>query len=90
MKKITLTILGALLIVGSAAQIATASARHVENARRAPAALGEQFSNANASFARRTSGFCSQESGNPYDKLTDYRSWSAFRQSGAWDSRNDC
>jgi hypothetical protein len=90
MKKMTLTIFGALLIAGSAAQIATASARHVENARRAPAAISEQIRNANASFARRGSGFCSQEPGNPYNKLTDYTAWSAFRQSGPWDSRNHC
>ena len=90
MRKIALTILSALLIVGSAAQIAKASEHHVQNARRASAAMGEQFRNANDSFARRASGFCSQEAGNPYNEQTDYMGWSAFRESGAWDSRNDC
>jgi hypothetical protein len=90
MRQAVLTILGALLVAGSSAQIATASEHHVQNARRAPAAIGEQFRNANDSIARRASGFCSQESGNPYNEQTDYMGWAAFRESGAWDSRNDC
>ena len=90
MRKIAFTILGALLIAGSAAQIATASERHAKNVRRASVAIGEQFRSASDSIAQRESGFCGQEPGNPYNKHTDYLGWSAFRQSGAWDSRNDC
>ena len=90
MRKIALTILGALLIAGSAPQNATASEHHAQNARRARAAIGEQFRNANDLIARRASGVCSQEPGNPYNEQTDYMGWSAFRESGIWDSRNDC
>jgi hypothetical protein len=83
MHKTIMSALGALLIVGSLAQITPASARH------APAASGETFSNAYGSTddgARR----CSTEPGNPYNPQTDYQSWSAWRGEGSWDSRNDC
>jgi hypothetical protein len=84
MRKTIITILGALLIAGSAADMAAASARHVYTAP------GDQFRNANNSLERRTKTFCSQEPGNPYNEQTDYMGWSAWRQDGAWDSRNDC
>lgn len=84
MRKTIITILGALLIAGSAADMAAASARHVYTAP------GDQFRNANNSLERRTKTFCSQEPGNPYNERTDYMGWSAWRQDGAWDSRNDC
>ena len=87
MRKTIITALGALLIAGSAVQMTTASARHV---RQEPAAASDQFLNANNSVEGRASTFCSQEPGNPYDERTDYTGWSAWRQSGAWDSRNDC
>ena len=90
MRKIAFTILGALLIAGSAAQIAAASGHRDQNPRRVPAAIGEQFRNANDSISSRAHGWCSQEPGNPYNEQTDYTGWSAWRASGSWDSRNDC
>ncbi|MGD0846443.1 hypothetical protein [Bradyrhizobium sp.] len=90
MRKTILTMLGALLITGSAVQMATASSYHVRKAYSAPVAASEQFRNANNSTDGRAKTFCSQEAGNPYDEQTDYMGWSAFRQSGEWDSRNDC
>ena len=90
MQKTAPTILGALLITGLTAQMAMASEHHQRKAYRAPMTTGEQFRNANDSLALPARGFCSQESGNPYNERTDYESWSAFRESGAWDSRNDC
>ena len=47
MRKTVLTILGAVLIAGSAAQLATASARQY----RAPVAASQQFRNANNAVA---------------------------------------
>jgi hypothetical protein len=90
MRKIAFTILGALLIAGSAAQIAPASEGQVRSARRAAAGTGEQLRNANDSISWRARGWCSQEPGNPYNEQTDYTGWSAWRALGAWDSRNDC
>jgi len=90
MRKTVLTILGALLIAGSAGQMATASARQMHQANRAPVAASEQFRNANNSIEGRASTWCSTEAGNPYNPDTDYMAWSAFRASGDWDSRNDC
>jgi hypothetical protein len=88
MRKTVLTILGALLIIGSAVQMATAS-EPARNAYRVPAAASE-FRDANNSVEGGGKNFCSQEPGNPYNEQTDYTGWSAFRNSGAWDSRNDC
>jgi hypothetical protein len=90
MRKTALSILGALLIVGSAVQGATAAEHRVRKAYRAPMATGEQFRDTYASTAGRASTFCSTEPGNPYNPQTDYQGWSAWRQLGAWDSRNDC
>jgi hypothetical protein len=90
MRKTAITILGALLIAGSAAQTAAASEHRERKAYRTPIATGEQFRNANDWLADPARGFCSHEPGNPYDEQTDYMAWSAFRISGAWDSRNDC
>ena len=90
MRKTVLTILGALLIAGSAVQMATASEHHVRKAYRAPIAASQQFRNANNSVEGGASTFCSTEPGNPYNPQTDYQAWSAWRQLGAWDSRNDC
>jgi hypothetical protein len=87
MRKTYAIALGALLIAGSAVQMTSASARPVH---REPAAASDQFLNANNSVAGRAGTFCSQEAGNPHDEQTDYMGWSAWRQSGAWDSRNDC
>ena len=90
MRKTAFTILGTLLIAGLATQFATASEHHHQNGGRAPKSIGEQFRNANDSIAQQMRGWCSQESGNPYNKDTDYMAWSAWRALGAWDSRNDC
>ena len=88
MRKTVLTILGALLIAGSAVQMASAT-EHVRKARRTPAAASQQFLNANnAAEGRGTT--CSREPGNPYDPQTDYQLWSSWRENGSWDSRNDC
>jgi hypothetical protein len=90
MRKIAFTILGTLLIAGLSTQIAAASEHHHQSGGRAPKGIGEQFRNANDSIAQQARGWCSQEPGNPYNKETDYMGWSAWRASGAWDSRNDC
>jgi hypothetical protein len=90
MRKTILTILSALLITGSAVQMATASPYHVRKAYGASVAASQRFRNANNSTDGVAKTFCSQEPGNPYNEQTDYMGWSAFRQSGEWDSRNDC
>ena len=88
MRKTLMTALGVLLIAGSAAQITPASAGY---ARRAPAAASEQFCNdydySNNGAARN---FCSREHGNPNNADIDPAGAAAWRQLGAWDSRNDC
>lgn len=86
MQKKMMFALGALLIAGSAAQIAPAFARYVHQV---PAASSETFRQAYDS-ANGTAPFCSEEPGNPYNPQTDYQGWSAWRALGAWDSRNDC
>ena len=86
MHKTIMSALGALLIAGSAAQIAPASARHTHEA---PAASSETLRNAYGS-ANNGARWCSTEPGNPYNPQTDYQAWSAWRGEGAWDSRNDC
>jgi hypothetical protein len=53
MRKTILTILGALLISGSAVQMATASEHHVRKAYRAPISASQQFRNANNSVEGR-------------------------------------
>jgi uncharacterized membrane protein len=86
MHKTIMSALGALLIVGSLAQITPASAHH---AGKAPAASIETFGNAYGS-TKEGARWCSTEPGNPYNPQTDYQSWSAWRGEGSWDSRNDC
>jgi hypothetical protein len=56
MKKTVLTILGALLITGSAVQMATASEHHLRKAHHAPISANEQFRNANNSSEVYTTG----------------------------------
>jgi hypothetical protein len=56
MRKTIITILGALLITGSAVQMATASEHHVRKAYRAPVSASEQFRRANNSIETYTSG----------------------------------
>jgi hypothetical protein len=90
MRRKALTILGALLIAGSTIHGATASEHRSQNMGRAFKGIGEQFRNANDSIALQAQGWCSQEPGNPYNPENDYTGWSAWRASGAWDSRNDC
>jgi hypothetical protein len=53
MRKTILTILGALLISGSAVQMATASEHHMRKAYRAPISASQQFRNANNSIEGR-------------------------------------
>jgi hypothetical protein len=53
MRKTVLTILGALLIAGSAVQTATASEHHVRKVYRASIAASQQFRNANNSIGGR-------------------------------------
>jgi hypothetical protein len=89
MRKTVLTIIGALLIAGSAVQMATAAEHQVRNYQRSTAAV-EQFRNANNSVEGGASTWCSTDPGNPYNPQTDYEGWSAWRQDGGWDSRNDC
>jgi hypothetical protein len=87
MRKTIITILGMLLIAGSANQMAAASEHNGRNVYREPMAVSQQFRNANGS-AEHTS--CGNQPGNPYNKDTDYTGWSAWRAEGGWDSRNDC
>jgi hypothetical protein len=56
MRKTIITILGALLITGSAVQMATASEHHLRKAYRAPMSSSEQFRKANNSIDVYTSG----------------------------------
>ena len=56
MRKTIITILGALLITGSAVQIATASEHHMRKAQRATISTNEQFRKANNSVDVPTSG----------------------------------
>jgi len=56
MRKTVLTILGALLIGGSAVQMATASEHHVRKAYRASIAASQQFRNAYNSIEGRANG----------------------------------
>jgi len=56
MRKTIITLLGALLITGSAVQMATASEHHMRKAQRAPISASEQFRKANNSIDVQTSG----------------------------------
>ena len=86
MRNMIMSALGVLLIAGSAVQASPALARHVH---KAPASSSDTFRNAYGS-ADGAARWCSTEPGNPYNPATDYGGWSAWRQLGAWDSRNDC
>jgi hypothetical protein len=91
MRKTTLTILGALLVAGSVVQMASATEHHTRKHHRTPVAASEQFLNANNAGEEHLNSVCQyKESGNPYNERTDYWSWSAWRESGAWDSRGNC
>jgi hypothetical protein len=87
MRKAALSAFGVLLISGSVAQMSASSARSIHKEQ---VKASQQFRNSNNSLNGRGRTFCSREAGNPYDKLTDYGGWSAWRQLGAWDSRHDC
>jgi hypothetical protein len=90
MRKTILTILGTLLIAGTAVQMASAT-EHTRKAHRTPAAVNDTFLNANNASEGRVNGSCQyREPGNPYNPQTDYQQWSAWREGGSWDSRNDC
>lgn len=56
MRKPVLTILGALLIAGSAVQMATASEHHVRKPYRAPIAASQQLRNSNNSIEGAANG----------------------------------
>jgi hypothetical protein len=88
MQKKTLTLLGALLVAGSMIQMASATTEHHMRKHRAHVATSEQFLNANN--AVHANAVCQKEGGNPYNRETDYWSWSAWQESGAWDSHADC
>jgi hypothetical protein len=87
MQKTALTIFGALLIAGSMVQMASATEHHRKH--RTHVATSEQFLNAN-NAAHANAACANKEGGNPYDRETDYWSWSAWQESGAWDSHADC
>jgi len=54
-------------------------------------AASEQFLNANNAGEEHVNSVCQyKEPGNPYNERTDYWGWSAWRESGAWDSRGNC
>jgi hypothetical protein len=78
------------LMAASAVRVASAAVRHGHKSSLVPVEAVGKLRNANDSFAWSVHASCGQESGNPYDRQTDYLAWSAFRNSGAWDSRNDC
>lgn len=84
MQKTLVVSLGALLMAVLTFKPITASATHI---RESAALTTEQFRNAGNV---RPMASCGREAGNPYDEQTDYQSWSAWRESGSWDSRNDC
>jgi hypothetical protein len=90
MRRKVLIILRALLIAGLTVKMATASDGDTRKSHRTPVAASQQFRAAHNSIDRRMSTSCSTEPGNPYNEQTDYMAWSAWRQGGAWDSRNDC
>jgi hypothetical protein len=92
MRKTVMIALGALLISGSAIQMASAATEnHTRKAHQAQVATNDQFLNANNSSASGAKASCqNREPGNPYNPQTDYTGWSSWRESGAWDSRNDC
>jgi hypothetical protein len=98
MRKTVLTILGALLMAGSVVQIASATdgvssttGHHMRKTYWTHTAANERFLNANNASESRASASChDREPGNPYNPQTDYTGWSSWRESGAWDSRNDC
>jgi len=87
MRKTVISVIGVLLIAGSAVQMTAASARA---SGRETVAATQKFRNSNNSIDSRASTWCSTEPGNPYNPQTDYETWSAWRALGAWDSRNDC
>jgi hypothetical protein len=90
MRKTVITILGTLLIAGSAVQMATAAEYH-KHRHRAPIAASQQFLNANNSIEGRASTSCQNyEPGNPYNEQTDYLGWSAWRQGGGWENPPGC
>jgi hypothetical protein len=93
MRKIALTILGALLIAGSTVQTTLAEPHHLRKARVAPIPASQQFRDSNDSFLNEGHVITDcqyREPGNTYDKRTDYMGWYAWRELGSWDSRNDC
>jgi hypothetical protein len=92
MRKTVMIALGALLIAGSAVQMASATTEHhARKAHRAQVTANDQFLNANNSSANGANASCqNREPGNPYSRQTDYTGWLSWRESGAWDSRNDC
>ena len=91
MRRKVLVILGALLIAGSTVQLAAASDGDTRKPHHTPVAAIQQFRAASDSVVGNGSTSCqNHEPGNPHNKQTDYMGWSSFRESGAWDSRNDC
>jgi hypothetical protein len=87
MRKTALILFGALLVAGSAIQMASATTEHHARKHRMHA-TSEQLLNANN--AVHANAACQKEGGNPYDRETDYWSWSAWQEGGAWDGHADC
>ena len=42
-----------------------------------------------SAYNAETGSCAGYEAGNPYNRETDYLSWSAWRVRGGWDDRND-
>jgi len=82
-----ITLTSVLFFYGSVAQATKASEQRLH---RTHATTSEQLRKPYNYNDGRERTFCSQEAGNPYNERTDFSGWSAWRQLGAWDSRNDC
>ena len=93
MPKRFFAVIGVLLVTASTAGIATGATYHTRQSKLSP--LSQRFLNSNnlsegTSTWARSASCKNREPGNPYNMQDDYIGWSAWRASGAWDSRNDC
>jgi len=93
MPKSLFVVIGVLLVTASTTGIATGATYHTRKAKLSH--LSQRFLNSNnlsegTSTSARSASCQNREPGNPYNMQTDYIGWSAWRASGAWDSRNDC
>ena len=93
MPKSLFAVIGVLLITASTTGVATGATHHTRKAKLS--LLSQRFLNSNnlsegTSTSARSASCQNREPGNPYNMQNDYIAWSAWRASGAWDSRNDC